>query len=102
MVDMLLSRNVCADGDTLVPFSLFRHIFGDILNEKMHDDDATFGSRSSSILSMRGREKEWEDLSIASDTSSLIQSKNKNIMLRLEQIADQINVPKSVVEIVGH
>ena len=84
--------------------SLFRHVFRDVLAEKGNDDDTTYGSRNPSSFSMRGREKESDTPSIAmtSVTSSVAYTENQNIERRLEKIAEQIKVPKSVVEIVGH
>eukprot|EP00554_Chaetoceros_debilis_P009004 CAMPEP_0194101608 /NCGR_PEP_ID=MMETSP0150-20130528/2290_1 /TAXON_ID=122233 /ORGANISM="Chaetoceros debilis, Strain MM31A-1" /LENGTH=1615 /DNA_ID=CAMNT_0038788273 /DNA_START=63 /DNA_END=4907 /DNA_ORIENTATION=- len=79
----IITRNLCADGDTLVPFSLFRSIFRDVLREKAYRDDVSIASSVN--------KDEQKDLS---DKEAIIR--------RLQQLCQQLNAPEGLMEIIGH
>lgn len=96
---IIVTRHVSNEGDSRVPFSLFRSIFKDLLNQMRYDDDA----RSHS--SNRGESFEvsvdgiWDDLSLASQsTKDSVVSNDAN---RFQHICDELNAPPEFIEVVG-
>lgn len=87
----IVTRNISCDGDKLVPFSLFRSIFRDLLSEGSKGEESERGSI--------GTDSVQEKLS---GSMSSIDSQRASIFERLQELCIQLNAPEGFVEIVGH
>lgn len=98
--NIIVTRHISNEGDSRLPFSLFRSVFKDLLNEMRHDDDA------GSHLSNRGESNAnvsvddvWDNLSLVSQsTKDSIMSTDAN---RFAYICEELNAPPDFVEVVG-
>jgi len=92
----IITRNVCCECDTLVPFSVFRSIFRDVLSEKPIDDEASFASRGTNSLFGKG----WDNKSFS--TMSTNDCETTSVISRLHEICEELNAPEGFLGIVGH
>jgi len=103
--DIIITKNVSNEGDSLVPFSLFRSIFRDILFDlKMRTDDASSRADSSNNSSLHGfcalDDLDWDKMS-----TSVASTRNADTILlmdHLKYLCKEINAPRGISEIIGH
>ena len=113
---VVVTRYISNEGDSRIPFSLFRSIFKDLLLQLKHDDEGSINSSkeesqsSSRQGSMPKRasgngpvdfeiDKEWDSLSLQShSTKSSIMSTDAN---RFRFICGELNAPPEFIEVVG-
>mmetsp|Transcript_20356 Transcript_20356/g.23384 ORF Transcript_20356/g.23384 Transcript_20356/m.23384 type:complete len:1580 (-) Transcript_20356:160-4899(-) len=95
---VIVTRHICNDGDSLVPFSLFRSIFRDLLALSQVDDNISVQSKLTDTVSLR--EKDWEKLSLSSvSTMHTVKASSGE---RLNEICDELGAPKGFLQIVGY
>lgn len=97
---IVVTRHVSNEGDSRVPFSLFRSVFKDLLNELRHEEDtrshASNRGESTFELSV---EDVWDNLSLASQSSKdSMMSTDAN---RFRYLCDELNAPPDFAEVVG-
>lgn len=113
---VIVTRYISNEGDSRVPFSLFRSIFKDLLRQIKQDDEGSYnssrgGSQSSSVRESSSKQpfvkgpvdfeidKEWDSLSLQShSTKSSIMSTDAT---RFRFICEELNAPPEFIEVVG-
>ena len=108
---VIVTRYISNEGDSRIPFSLFRSIFKDLLRQIKHYDDESTSSREGSLSSsLRGEissgrpvdfdiDKDWDGLSIQThSTKSSIMSSDAT---RFRTVCEELDAPPEFVEIVG-
>jgi len=104
---VIVTRNISNDGDSRVPFSLFRSIFRDVLLEVRHEDEYSQNSlqgskgdstRADSVVDFSISEQ-WDSLSLRSQSSK--NSTMSTDVTRFRFICEELNAPTEFVEIVG-
>jgi len=102
---VIITRNISNEGDRMIPFSMFRSIFKDILNE-MHKNLNSSDSIStvSSLLSSAEENKEGESLSVTTVETSGANSVNSlsSTTERLLFLAKEVEAPPEFLEIARH
>ncbi|KAL7537358.1 hypothetical protein ACHAXR_007762, partial [Thalassiosira sp. AJA248-18] len=103
---IVVSRYISNDGDSRVPFSLFRSIFKDILSQVRVEDEEYILRDESRRSFSRGSggsdfsiDAQWEDLSLHThSTNSSTMSTDAN---RFRFICQELNAPPEFLEVVG-
>jgi len=96
---VIVTRYAGKEGDTIVPFSIFRSIFLDVLAE------IESGDREGSVASSRGSLKSVTGFGVSSLKSvnvSLDPSKLQSAVESLQQLAEEIKAPPEFMWVVGH
>jgi predicted ATPase len=97
---IVVTRHVSNEGDSRVPFSLFRSVFKDLLNELRHEEDtrshASNRGESTFELSV---EDVWDKLSLASQSSK--DSIMSTDATRFRYLCDELNAPPDFADVVG-
>ena len=105
---VIVTRYISNEGDSRIPFSLFRSIFKDLLRQIKHDDEGS--TASSREGSTKGRinferpvdfeiDEEWDNLSLQSNsTMSSVMSTDAT---RFRFICEELNAPPEFAEVVG-
>eukprot|EP00986_Skeletonema_menzelii_P013899 scaffold8602_cov144-Skeletonema_menzelii.AAC.7 len=94
---VIVTRYISNEGDSRIPFSLFRSIFKDLLRQIQQDDDASMNS--SKERSDFEIDKEWDSLSLQShSTKSSLMS---NDATRFRYVCEELNAPPEFAEVVG-
>ena len=100
---VIVTRNISNDGDSRVPFSLFRSIFRDVLLEVKHEDEnsqsSLQGSKGESMVDF-SVEEQWDNLSLRSQSSK--NSTMSTDVTRFRFICEELNAPPEFVEVVGN
>ncbi len=99
---VIVTRNISNDGDSRVPFSLFRSIFRDVLLEIRHEDEQSQNSRQGSFVDSVADfsvEEQWDKLSLHTQSSK--DSTMSTDVTRFRFICEELNAPPEFVEIVG-
>ncbi|KAL9178556.1 hypothetical protein ACHAXT_001894 [Thalassiosira profunda] len=92
-----VTRNVSRDGDSRVPFSLFRSIFKDVLTQVRQEDEASMGSSvPSGDFSVSGQ---WDNLSLNSESTK--DSTMSTDATRFRYVCQELNAPPEFAEVVG-
>ncbi|KAL9178549.1 hypothetical protein ACHAXT_001887 [Thalassiosira profunda] len=92
-----VTRNVSRDGDSRVPFSLFRSIFKDVLTQVRQEDEASQGSSvPSGDFSVSGQ---WDNLSLNSESTK--DSTMSTDATRFRYVCQELNAPPEFAEVVG-
>ncbi len=94
---VIVTRYISNEGDTRIPFSLFRSIFRDLLRQIKHDDEGSMtSSKGGSDFEI---DKEWDCLSLQShSTKSSVMSTDAT---RFRFICEELNAPPEFTEVVG-
>jgi len=104
---VIVTRNISNDGDSRVPFSLFRSIFKDVLLQVKHEDENSQNSlqgsnagisKADSMLDF-SVEEQWDSLSLRSQSSR--NSTMSTDVTRFRFICEELNAPPEFVEVVG-
>jgi len=98
--NIIITRNVSNEGDSHVPFSLFRSIFRDVLHELKRPDTDDSSNASNSTYSNSLFEKDWDKMSLSA--ASTARSENSNSLDQVNYLSKEIGAPKGFLEIVGH
>jgi predicted ATPase len=93
---VVVTRNISSEGDMLVPFSVFRSIFRDILNHRPKSDHTDPESQCEAS-STRGRD--WDGNSLESGSS--YRTESSNAIACLKEICEEMHAPLGFLEIVG-
>jgi len=104
---VIVTRNISNEGDSRIPFSLFRTIFRDVLTQVRHEDVESQTSMSkdgsrqnlSSDLTDFSIDAQWENLSIQSQSSK--GSTMSTDATRFRFICQELNAPPDFIEVVG-
>lgn len=104
---VIVTRNISNEGDSRVPFSLFRSIFKDVLLEIRHEDEHSQYSRQGSKDESSKAdnvvdfsvEDQWDSLSLRSQSSQ--KSTMSTDVTRFRFICEELNAPPEFVEVVG-
>jgi class 3 adenylate cyclase len=106
---VIVTRNISNDGDSRVPFSLFRSIFRDVLLQVKHEDENSQSQSSSAQGSKKvtksdsavefSVENEWDSLSLHSHSSK--SSTMSTDATRFRFICEELNAPPEFIEVVG-
>ncbi|KAL7495786.1 hypothetical protein ACHAWT_004250 [Skeletonema menzelii] len=94
---VIVTRYISNEGDSRIPFSLFRSIFKDLLRQIQQDDEASMNSsKEGSDFEI---DKEWDSLSLQShSTKSSLMS---NDATRFRYVCEELNAPPEFAEVVG-
>jgi class 3 adenylate cyclase len=103
---VIVTRNISNDGDSRVPFSLFRSIFRDVLLQVKHEDELRNSfqdskgdlSKPDSVVDF-SVDEQWDSLSLRT-----LSSKNSTMsteVTRFRYICEELNAPPEFVEVVG-
>jgi len=104
---VIVTRNISNEGDTRVPFSLFRVIFKDLLLRAKLDDDNPLTGRRTSRGSMSlvdssdefSIDDHWDQLSIKSHSTN--ESTMSTEVTRFRYICKEMNASPEFIDIVG-
>jgi Predicted ATPase len=93
---IVITRNISSEGDMLVPFSLFRSIFRDVLHYRPKSDNSAPESKWDAS-STRGRD--WDGNSLGSGSSH--RTDRSNAIVYLKEMCEEMNAPAGFLELVG-
>lgn len=104
---IIVTRNIGKEGDTIVPFSIFRSIFLDVLAElESGDHEGSLASSGGPLKSMAGSVSQMSHLSSRSNANSfdgsLDSNKLQSAVERLRYLSEELNAPPEFMLIVGH
>jgi len=96
----IISRNASHDGDSRIPFSLFRSIFRDVLSQvHQEDDESQAPKRNSSSVVDFSIDGQWDNLSLHSQSSK--SSMFSTDVARFRYLCQELNAPLEFVQVVG-
>ncbi|KAL3763332.1 hypothetical protein ACHAW5_010999 [Stephanodiscus triporus] len=105
---VIITRNISNEGDSMIPFSIFRSIFKDVLSQVQQEDeesqssmskDARRKSLSESMSRTSSFNGQLDTLSITSQSSR--SSRGSTEMTRFRFICRELNAPPEFMEVVG-
>lgn len=100
---VIVTRYISNEGDSRIPFSLFRSIFKDLLRQLNHGEGTMKSTTRSSRQGSRPLDfeidRDWDSLSLQShSTRSSIMSNDDS---RFRYIMEELNAPPEFMEVVG-
>lgn len=100
--NFVITRNISNEGDSIVPFSLFRSIFRDVLTElKLEgEEDVLSETDNSSHGAVSLLDKDWDKMSLSASSTGI--SEYSSSLDRISYLTKELGAPKGFLQIVAH